>query len=46
MKIIGKGKFNFAIPLTELAVDEYSVLVESQEVVHRLKNEIRITEES
>lgn len=40
--IVGRVKFSFAISLKEFAVDEYYVYVESQNVVHRLKNEIRI----
>lgn len=42
MRIVGKSKFPFVISLTGLASDEYHILVESQDVVHRLKNEIRI----
>lgn len=45
MKIIGKSRFPMAISLTGLAKDEYSVLVESRDVVHRLKNDIRVVEE-
>lgn len=44
MRIVGKNKFPFVISLTGLAIDEYHILVESQNVVHRLKNEIRIIE--
>ena len=40
--VAGRVKFSFAISLTEFARDEYYVYVESQNVVHRLKNEIRI----
>lgn len=38
----GKAKVSFASSLAEFAVDEYSILVESRNVVHRLKNKIRI----
>lgn len=40
--VVGRVKFPFAIPLKELEADEYYIYVESQNVVHRLKNEIRI----
>lgn len=40
--VVGRVKFPFAISLRDFAVDEYNIFVESQNVVHRLKNEIRI----
>lgn len=44
MKAVSRRKFPFAISLKELAPDEYHIFVESQNVVHRLKHEIRIVE--
>lgn len=46
MDIIGKSRFPMAISLAGLAKDEYNVFVESRDVVHRLKNDIRVVEES
>lgn len=40
--VAARVKFPFAIPLNEMGIDEYHIYVESQGVVHRLKNEIRI----
>lgn len=40
--VVGRVKFPFAIPLNDFEVDEYYIYVESQNMVHRLKNEIRI----
>lgn len=42
--VVGKVKFPFAVSLRDFAVDEYHIYVESQGVVFRLKNEIRIME--
>ena len=44
MKTIYKRKFPLAISLKGLASDEYHVFVESQDVVHQLKHEIRVTD--
>lgn len=44
IKVVNVRKFPFAISLKELAPDEYHIFVESQNVVHRLKHEIRIVE--
>lgn len=45
MHIIGKRRFPMAISLEGLAKDEYSILIESRDVVHRLKNSIRVVED-
>lgn len=41
----GKVKFPFAVSLREFQEDEYNIFVEYKNVVHRLKNEIRIVDE-
>lgn len=41
---VGKVRVSFTISLAEFEVDEYHVFVESREVVHRLKNRIRVVD--
>lgn len=42
MRTTYQRKYPFAISLQGLAADEYHIFVESQDVVHRLKHEIRV----